>query len=74
MMLTEPSLSTLKRGAALALLWLVIAGSDPGSWIIGLPAVVFATWVRLLLAPPLRHRIRLLPALALVMQSIKTAD
>ncbi len=65
-MLTERSLSTLKRGAALALIWLVIAGPEPGSWIIGLPAVLFATWVSLLLAPPLRHRIRLLPTLAFV--------
>ncbi len=28
----------------LALIWLVIAGLDPSSWIIGLPTLVFATW------------------------------
>ena len=32
------------RGAVLAGLWLVFAGTDPASWLIGLPAVAFATW------------------------------
>ena len=64
--LTTGQASGLRRGLVLALTWLVIAGPDPGSWIIGLPAVVFATWVSQQLAPPLPNRIRWLPALAFV--------
>jgi len=33
-----------------ALLWLVIAGEDPGAWIIGLPAVFLATYYSMRLA------------------------
>lgn len=32
------------RLTVFAALWVVIAGSDPSSWIIGLPTVLFATW------------------------------
>lgn len=34
-----------------AALWLVIAGDDPSSWIIGLPTVLFASWSSLRLSP-----------------------
>jgi len=63
---TANQVSGLRRGAILALVWLVLAGPDPGSWVIGLPAVVLATWVSQRLVPPLPCRIRWLPALAFV--------
>ncbi|MBK1619369.1 hypothetical protein CKO42_13155 [Lamprobacter modestohalophilus] len=42
-------------------LWLVIAGSDPSSWIIGLPTVLFATLssLRLASAQPTQSALRL---------------
>jgi len=39
------------RALLFVALWLVIAGSDPGSWIIGIPTVLFATWASLRLNP-----------------------
>jgi len=47
------------RASAFALLWLVLAGPSPASWLIGLPAVALATWASLRLAPPLPYRISL---------------
>lgn len=38
------------RLAVFAALWFVIAGSDPSSWIIGLPTVFFASWSSLRLS------------------------
>ena len=45
------------RASGLALAWLVVAGPNPASWLIGLPTVAFATWASLRLAPPLPYRI-----------------
>jgi multicomponent Na+:H+ antiporter subunit E len=42
-----------------ALLWLVIAGTDPTAWLIGVPAVAAAVWARQRLSRPGRHRPRL---------------
>jgi multicomponent Na+:H+ antiporter subunit E len=41
----------LVRGLLFVALWLVMAGSDPSSWIIGVPTVAFATWASLRLNP-----------------------
>jgi len=41
----------VSRTLLMGLLWLVIAGTAPGSWIIGLPSVLLAAWVSLLLVP-----------------------
>lgn len=30
----------------LAVLWVILAGADPGSWIVGVPTVAFALWAR----------------------------
>ena len=37
-------------------LWVVVAGIDPGSWLIGVPAVAAATWASLRLEPHPGHR------------------
>ena len=44
--------------------WLVIAGTDPTSWIIGAPAVIAATWASLRLSRRAGGSPRLLAALA----------
>lgn len=44
------------RGSLLALIWLLIAGGDPSSLLIGVPSVLLATWGSLQLAPPVRIR------------------
>jgi multicomponent Na+:H+ antiporter subunit E len=41
----------LARGAALALLWFGLNGTDWNSWVVGGPAVVAATWVSVRLLP-----------------------
>ncbi|MFM1891932.1 MAG: hypothetical protein RLZ44_1009 [Pseudomonadota bacterium] len=38
---------TVVRVLLFAALWLVIAGTDPGSWLIGVPAVAAASWASL---------------------------
>jgi multicomponent Na+:H+ antiporter subunit E len=53
---------TLRRSIAIratvfALAWLVVAGAEPASWLIGLPTVALATWASLRLAAPLPYRI-----------------
>ena len=35
----------------LTAIWLVIAGLEPSSWIIGVPALLFATWSAIVLMP-----------------------
>lgn len=45
-----PPLAVLTRLALFALVWLIVAGSDPMSWIIGVPAVALATLAALKLA------------------------
>ena len=47
----RPSVALRTLGFALA--WLVLAGPEPGSWLIGLPVIVLATLASLKLAPPL---------------------
>ena len=37
-------------------LWVVVAGIDPGSWVIGVPAVAAATWASLRMEPHPGHR------------------
>lgn len=44
-------------------LWLVLAGSDKASWIIGIPAVLLTTALSLLLASSFQYRISLVGAL-----------
>lgn len=41
--------ATVARVALFAGLWLVIAGNDPDSWVIGVPTVLLATWASLCL-------------------------
>lgn len=57
-------LRPLRIFVALAAIWLVIAGLEPSSWIIGLPTLVFATWAIIMLTrgflPAHRRGIRLL--------------
>ncbi len=36
----------------LVLLWLLLTGGEPLSWVIGLPAIVAASWSAVLLEPP----------------------
>jgi multicomponent Na+:H+ antiporter subunit E len=36
--------SLIARAALFSALWLIIAGDDPSSWIIGVPTIVLATW------------------------------
>ncbi|AHF05063.1 cation transporter [Marichromatium purpuratum 984] len=55
----------LARGALFSLLWLILAGTDPQSWLIGLPSVALATDVSLTLSPPAR-RPRTLALLAFI--------
>ena len=45
------------RAAVFALAWLVIAGAEPASWLIGLPTVALATWASLRLAAPTPYRV-----------------
>lgn len=40
------------RVAVLALLWWFLAGADPASWALGLPAVAAAVWLSRELSPP----------------------
>lgn len=44
--------SALVRALLLAGLWVVFAGPDPGSWVIGAPTVLGATWASLKLSAP----------------------
>ncbi|MEQ8263178.1 Na+/H+ antiporter subunit E [Pseudohaliea sp.] len=50
------------RAVLYALLWGVLAGFEPGSWSLGVPAVLLATWLSLRLLPPVGFR--LLPVLS----------
>lgn len=45
------------RTAWLTLIWLIVAGPEPGTWIVGVPTVAVAAWASLQLAPPLPYRI-----------------
>jgi multicomponent Na+:H+ antiporter subunit E len=56
----------LRRLVLFAGAWLVIAGTDPASWIIGTPAVIAATWASLRLSRRAGGSPRLLAALAFV--------
>ncbi|NVZ08438.1 Na+/H+ antiporter subunit E [Allochromatium humboldtianum] len=56
----------LLRLLLFACAWLVIAGTDPGSWIIGAPAVIAATWASLRLSRRDGGSPRLLAALVFV--------
>ncbi len=47
------------RALGFALVWLIVAGPAPSSWLIGLPSVALATWASFQLAPPLPYNIRL---------------
>ena len=47
------------RAAVFALAWLVVAGAEPTSWLIGLPTVALATWASLQLAEPVPYRVSL---------------
>lgn len=58
--------TVLARGALFSLLWLILAGTDPWSWLIGLPSVALATHASLALSPPRRRRPRVLALLAFI--------
>ena len=45
------------RTAWLTLVWLIVAGPEPGSWIVGVPTVAVAAWASMQLAQPLPYRI-----------------
>jgi multicomponent Na+:H+ antiporter subunit E len=46
----------LGRATLFALVWLSLTGGDPGSWLLGGPAVVAATWLSARVSPPLAFR------------------
>lgn len=54
------------RAALFAILWWIVAGGDPGSWVIGLPMVALATWASLSLAGHGRPRLALWTAVSFV--------
>nr|WP_281349798.1 Na+/H+ antiporter subunit E [Marichromatium bheemlicum] len=45
------------------MLWSILAGTDPASWVIGIPTVLLATYLSLSLSSPARRRPRLLALL-----------
>ncbi len=47
----------LVRFVVFSLLWYILTGSDKASWIIGVPAVLFASALSLMLAPSYQYRI-----------------
>jgi len=49
----------LPRAFVLTLIWLALNGSDLKSWVIGLPFIIFASWVSLKLVPPSIYKINL---------------
>ncbi|MEY6433760.1 Na+/H+ antiporter subunit E [Thioalkalicoccus limnaeus] len=50
--LPDATLSTIiVRLVFFTAVWSIITGADPESWVFGIPSVLFATWVSLLLAP-----------------------
>ncbi len=49
-MLKIANIRLLVRGLFFAALWVILTQADPHSWLIGVPAVVFATWVSVRLA------------------------
>lgn len=53
----------LVRFVVFSLSWYVLTGSDKASWIIGVPAILFATVLSILLAPSYHFRISLSGAL-----------
>lgn len=55
-----------RRLVLFSVAWLVIAGTDPASWIIGLPTVIAATWASLRLGQPGGSTPRPVAALAFV--------
>ena len=59
-------LALLSRLALLSFVWIVVAGSDPTSWIIGIPAVALATLATLKLAPYRADRPRLVGSIRFV--------
>jgi len=46
------------RAVGFGLAWLVVAGTAPSSWLIGLPSVALATWASFKLAPSFPYRVR----------------
>ncbi|MBV2090777.1 MAG: Na+/H+ antiporter subunit E [Candidatus Thiodiazotropha sp. (ex Ctena orbiculata)] len=52
-------LYTLSILGLLSLVWLLLAGQDWNSWLVGLPAVILATWSTLLLRAPAEGRFNL---------------
>lgn len=51
------SAAMLMRVVIFATLWMILAGTAPNSWIIGLPSVLLAAWVSLKLIPPLPYQL-----------------
>ncbi len=56
----------LPRLAVFSFLWFALAGSDTASWIIGIPAVFFASALSLKLASPSPLRVRFVCALRFI--------
>ena len=59
-------MAIIRRGVLFAGLWLALAGSEPGSWLAGVPAVGAAMALSLRLLPPSTHALRLAPMLRLL--------
>lgn len=53
---------SLLRFCAFSLLWFILAGHDPASWLIGIPAVMITVIVSMMLAPPTYVRLSLIGA------------
>lgn len=56
--------SILLRATGFALCWIVVAGPEAGSWVIGAPSVALATWSSLKLMPQQQYQFRLIAALS----------
>ncbi|ETW97993.1 MAG: hypothetical protein ETSY1_20595 [Candidatus Entotheonella factor] len=56
----------LPRAGWFALLWWIVTKGEPGSWVVGLPAVVTATWLSVTLLPEQAWRWRILGAVRLL--------
>jgi len=59
-------LDLLKRAVLLAILWWVISGGASDSWLVGLPVVLIAAYLSLLLKAEQAQRIHLIPLLRFI--------
>ncbi len=56
----------VKRVGVLAILWWIMSGGTSDSWLIGLPVVLMAAYLSLILKPEQRQRIHIIPLLKFI--------